>query len=111
MSHELRTPLNAIIGFSEMMMQQLLGPIGNDRYVDYIKGINESGEHLLDLITDILDMSKIEAGKSAGRDLISANNGCMPPADAPITTMSFFITALIPTTLQRSRKSLRTGFD
>jgi len=63
MSHELRTPLNAIIGFSEMMQQQLLGPIGNDRYLDYIKGINESGEHLLDLITDILDMSKIEAGK------------------------------------------------
>lgn len=63
MSHELRTPLNAIIGFSEMMHQQLLGPIGNERYLDYIKGINESGEHLLDLITDILDMSKIEAGK------------------------------------------------
>ncbi len=63
MSHELRTPLNAIIGFSEMMQQQLLGPIGNERYLDYIKGINESGEHLLDLISDILDMSKIEAGK------------------------------------------------
>ncbi len=63
MSHELRTPLNAIIGFSEMIQQQLLGPIGNERYLDYIKGINESGEHLLDLITDILDMSKIEAGK------------------------------------------------
>ena len=63
MSHELRTPLNAIIGFSEMMQQQLLGPIGNERYIDYIKGIRESGEHLLDLITDILDMSKIEAGK------------------------------------------------
>ncbi|PZO87562.1 MAG: PAS domain-containing sensor histidine kinase [Micavibrio aeruginosavorus] len=63
MSHELRTPLNAIIGFSEMIQQQLLGPIGNDRYLDYIKGIRESGEHLLDLITDILDMSKIEAGK------------------------------------------------
>jgi two-component system cell cycle sensor histidine kinase PleC len=63
MSHELRTPLNAIIGFSEMMQQQLLGPIGNERYIDYIKGIRESGEHLLDLISDILDMSKIEAGK------------------------------------------------
>lgn len=63
MSHELRTPLNAILGFSEMIQQQLLGPIGNDRYLDYIKGIRESGEHLLDLITDILDMSKIEAGK------------------------------------------------
>ena len=63
MSHELRTPLNAIIGFSEMMEKQLLGPIGTDRYFDYIKGIRESGEHLLDLISDILDMSKIEAGK------------------------------------------------
>lgn len=63
MSHELRTPLNAIIGFSEMMQRQLLGPIGTEKYLDYIGGIRESGEHLLDLITDILDMSKIEAGK------------------------------------------------
>ena len=63
MSHELRTPLNAIIGFSEMMQRQLLGPIGTEKYLDYIAGIRESGEHLLDLITDILDMSKIEAGK------------------------------------------------
>ena len=63
MSHELRTPLNAIIGFSEMMERQLLGPLGNEKYIDYIKGIRESGEHLLDMISDILDMSKIEAGK------------------------------------------------
>lgn len=63
MSHELRTPLNAIIGFSEMMQRQLLGPIGTEKYLDYITGIRESGEHLLDLISDILDMSKIEAGK------------------------------------------------
>jgi two-component system cell cycle sensor histidine kinase PleC len=63
MSHELRTPLNAIIGFSEMMQRQLLGPIGTPKYLDYIGGIRESGEHLLDLISDILDMSKIEAGK------------------------------------------------
>jgi two-component system cell cycle sensor histidine kinase PleC len=63
MSHELRTPLNAIIGFSEMMQRQLLGPIGTEKYLDYINGIRESGEHLLDLISDILDMSKIEAGK------------------------------------------------
>ncbi len=63
MSHELRTPLNAIIGFSEMIERQLLGPVGNDKYLDYIGGIRESGEHLLDLISDILDMSKIEAGK------------------------------------------------
>ncbi|MGH1398151.1 MAG: PAS domain-containing sensor histidine kinase [Alphaproteobacteria bacterium] len=63
MSHELRTPLNAIIGFSEMIERQLLGPIGTEKYLDYIKGIRESGEHLLDMISDILDMSKIEAGK------------------------------------------------
>jgi len=63
MSHELRTPLNAIIGFSEMIQRQLLGPVGNARYLEYIAGIRESGEHLLDLINDILDMSKIEVGK------------------------------------------------
>ena len=63
MSHELRTPLNAIIGFSEMIQRQLLGPIGTEKYLEYIQGIRESGEHLLDLISDILDMSKIEAGK------------------------------------------------
>ena len=63
MSHELRTPLNAIIGFSEMMHRQLLGPVGTPKYMEYIKGILESGEHLLDMINDILDMSKIEAGK------------------------------------------------
>ncbi|HNQ91896.1 MAG TPA: PAS domain-containing protein [Alphaproteobacteria bacterium] len=63
MSHELRTPLNAIIGFSEMIERQMLGPIGTEKYLDYIAGIRESGTHLLDLISDILDMSKIEAGK------------------------------------------------
>jgi two-component system, cell cycle sensor histidine kinase PleC len=63
MSHELRTPLNAIIGFSEMMHAELLGPLGNKRYIDYAGSINESGRYLLDLINDILDMSKIEAGK------------------------------------------------
>ena len=63
MSHELRTPLNAIIGFSEMIERQLLGPIGTEKYLEYISGIRQSGEHLLDLISDILDMSKIEAGK------------------------------------------------
>ncbi len=63
MSHELRTPLNAIIGFSEMIERQLLGPIGTEKYLEYISGIRQSGEHLLDIISDILDMSKIEAGK------------------------------------------------
>jgi PAS domain S-box-containing protein len=64
MSHELRTPLNAILGFSEVMEQQLLGPIGNDRYVTYATDIRWSGNHLLQLINDVLDLSKIEAGRA-----------------------------------------------
>ncbi len=63
MSHELRTPLNAIIGFSEMIESQMLGPIFNEKYIEYATSIKDSGKHLLDLISDILDMSKIEAGK------------------------------------------------
>jgi signal transduction histidine kinase len=62
MSHELRTPLNAVIGFSEVMHQEMLGPLGNDQYRAYAKDIFESGNHLLSLIGDILDLSKIEAG-------------------------------------------------
>jgi signal transduction histidine kinase len=63
MSHELRTPLNAIIGFSELMVQGVLGPIENENYLSYIKDIHFSGRHLLDIINDILDYSKAEAGK------------------------------------------------
>jgi signal transduction histidine kinase len=62
-SHELRTPLNAIIGFSEIIKDQLFGPMGNQRYREYAIDIHESGTHLLSLINDILDLSKIEAGK------------------------------------------------
>ncbi|MFN3076239.1 MAG: PAS-domain containing protein [Alphaproteobacteria bacterium] len=62
-SHELRTPLNAIIGFSEAMLGELFGPLENDHYVGYAHDIYESGSHLHDLINDILDMSKAEAGR------------------------------------------------
>lgn len=62
-SHELRTPLNAIIGFSSILMNQLFGALGDQKYVEYAKDINESGVHLLDIINDILDLSKAEAGK------------------------------------------------
>ena len=63
MSHELRTPLNAINGFSEIMLGEMFGPLGDQRYKQYAGDILASGEHLLALINDILDMSKIEAGK------------------------------------------------
>lgn len=62
MSHELRTPLNAIIGFSEALERELFGPVGNPRYREYAEDIHDSGVHLLNLINDILDLSKIEAG-------------------------------------------------
>ncbi len=62
MSHELRTPLNAIIGFSEIIKTEAFGPTGNATYKEYANDINESGAHLLELINDILDLSKVEAG-------------------------------------------------
>ena len=63
MSHELRTPLNAIIGFSDMMREEMFGPLGNDRYREYAIDIHTSGLHLLDLISDVLDFAKIDAGR------------------------------------------------
>jgi len=63
MSHELRTPLNAIIGFSEMMIKKTFGPLGHDKYGEYLDDIHMSARHLLEIINEVLDMSKIEAGK------------------------------------------------
>lgn len=63
MSHELRTPLNAIIGFAEMMEHEVFGPLGSPRYRDYLGDVRRSGLHLLQLLEDILDLSKVEAGK------------------------------------------------
>ncbi|MHA1157330.1 MAG: sensor histidine kinase [Alphaproteobacteria bacterium] len=66
MSHELRTPLNAILGFSEIINKEVLGPIGHDSYKEYVGDIHDSGQYLLNLINEILDLSRIEAGR---RDL------------------------------------------
>ncbi|MGH7006398.1 MAG: histidine kinase dimerization/phospho-acceptor domain-containing protein, partial [Alphaproteobacteria bacterium] len=64
MSHELRTPLNAIIGFADFIDQEPLGALGNLRYRDYVRDIGRSGKHLLDIINDMLDVARIEAGKA-----------------------------------------------
>jgi len=63
MSHELRTPLNAILGFSEVMSKELMGPLDNDYYKEYVQDIHSSGSHLLHLINEILDLSRVEAGR------------------------------------------------
>ena len=63
MSHELRTPLNAILGFSEVLQSELFGPLGHARYREYAEYVHKSGAHLLDLINDVLDLSKIDSGR------------------------------------------------
>jgi len=81
MSHELRTPLNAIIGFSEMMKDEILGPSGNDNYTAYASDIYSSGIFLLELIGDLLDLSRIEAGELnldlADVDVVDVLEGCV----------------------------------
>ncbi|NGN40354.1 PAS domain S-box protein [Mesorhizobium sp. CGMCC 1.15528] len=74
-SHEIRTPLNAIIGFSELMVDEKFGPIANDRYRDYLRDINRSGNHVLDIVNDLLDISKIEAGQQEmAHEAVSLND-------------------------------------
>lgn len=81
MSHELRTPLNAIIGFTEVMSRETFGPLGSARYRGYCKDIGEAGRHLLSLINDVLDVSKIEAGQmqplEAEVDVAGAIHACL----------------------------------
>ena len=84
MSHELRTPLNAIIGFSEIIANQMFGPIGQEKYRDYALDINSSGEHLLGIINDILDISKAEAGK------LELNEEPIDPVDTLNQAMRMF---------------------
>jgi PAS domain S-box-containing protein len=68
MSHELRTPLNAIIGYAQMVETEPYGPLGDDRYSEYVGHVRDSGDHLLDIIDDILDLTRIEAGKMKVED-------------------------------------------
>ena len=84
MSHELRTPLNAILGFSEVMKDQHLGPVNNPRYLAYAADIHASGQHLLGIINDVLDLAKIEAGKMT---LDSAEEFALEPLAASALAM------------------------
>jgi len=85
MSHELRTPLNAVIGFSQMILQNSFGPLGNAHYEEYITDIYNSGRHLLTLINEILDMSKIEAGRFT---LDCSSFDCVPVLEEALRAVS-----------------------
>jgi PAS domain S-box-containing protein len=85
MSHELRTPLNAIIGFSEMMEHQVFGPLGQHQYTEYVRDIRLSGEYLLALINDVLDMAKVESGR------LTLEESRVQPRDALDSAMSMMV--------------------
>ncbi len=113
MSHELRTPLNAIIGFSEIMASGMFGALGSDKYYEYCRDIHSSGEYLLDVINDVLDMSKIEAGRlkldlepvELARELEDALRVVTTRAEAKSLTVTSTITAGIG--LKADRRALK----
>lgn len=88
MSHELRTPLNAIIGFSEVLLSEALGPLGNERYKEYISDIRSSGTHFLALVDELLDISRIECGRldleECTVDLAELIEFCLAPFEETI---------------------------
>ena len=111
MSHEIRTPLNAIIGFSEIMESQLIGPLGSDQYVGYAKDVRESGQHLLEVINDILDLSKIEAGQlEAGEsetDLLDAIEASIRMVTDQAKEAEVAVTLDVPPTVPHIRANPR----
>ncbi|MGF1631521.1 MAG: PAS domain-containing sensor histidine kinase [Kiloniellaceae bacterium] len=100
MSHELRTPLNAIIGFSEIMEQGLFGPLGNPQYRGYAEDIRRSASHLLSIISDILDLSKIEAGRMELHeemiDLAYVVNSCLTIVKESAANAGLALRTLLP---------------
>jgi len=98
MSHEIRTPLNAILGFSDSMQREILGPIGSDKYREYSSAIHVSGRHLLELVNDVLDLSKIEAG----RYVLSRR---------PVDLVEVIESCLQITKETAQRKSIKVGLD
>jgi two-component system cell cycle sensor histidine kinase PleC len=100
MSHELRTPLNAIIGFSDILGNQLFGPLGSEKYADYVGDIHKSGLHLLAVINDILDLAKAESGKltldERETDLVACLNDCVRMCRVRADARSVDLVARIP---------------
>ncbi|NDG04057.1 MAG: PAS domain-containing hybrid sensor histidine kinase/response regulator, partial [Alphaproteobacteria bacterium] len=111
MSHELRTPLNAIIGFAEIIKEQMFGPVGQDQYVEYAKDIHDSGQLLLSLINDILDMSKIEAGKrplsEMNLDIEKIIHACLRLVAARAKAQRLRLTARVPQQMPEIRAEER----
>ncbi|HRK24145.1 MAG TPA: PAS domain S-box protein [Beijerinckiaceae bacterium] len=113
-SHEIRTPMNAIIGFAEVMRDERLGPIGTERYKDYLNDIHTSGTHVISLVNDLLDLSKIEAGRMeltfASVDLNAIVTSCLgimqPQANRDRVIMRSQLSAKLPPVVADER-SLR----
>jgi two-component system, cell cycle sensor histidine kinase PleC len=105
MSHELRTPLNAILGFSEVIKDELFGPIANEQYKSYVGDIHQSGEHLLQLINEVLDLSRIEAGKhelvEEAIDLVSTVEACCHMLDIRATARGLVVRTAFTTEMPR----------
>lgn len=99
-SHEIRTPLNAIIGFAEVMAEERFGPIGNERYKEYLRDIHQSGGYVISLVNDLLDLAKIEAGK-LDLDFVSVN----------LNEIALSTVALLQPEAQRGRVVLRSGLS
>ncbi|OUR78096.1 hypothetical protein A9Q83_08930 [Alphaproteobacteria bacterium 46_93_T64] len=107
MSHELRTPLNAVIGFSEIIKNEIYGKVGSEKYIEYAGDIHASGVHLLDLINDILDLSKVESGaqniSEDKVDIISLVDECMRLTEhqrnANNIKMSSYLSSVLPTVI------------
>lgn len=104
-SHELRTPLNAVIGFSDLMRNEIHGPLGAAQYADYLNDIHGSGSHLLEIINDVLDMSKVEAGRmdlyETEFDLSSAMEACIRMTSERSAVGGVKVEARIPDDLPR----------
>ncbi len=107
MSHELRTPLNAVIGFSEILKDELLGPLGHPKYVEYAGDIHDSGMHLLRIINDMLDLAKMEAGQLRLReqtvDVAELCRGCVRLLQVPAEAAGLALETELPHALPAVR--------